>query len=209
MSISPCLNPTNTVLIRSFFTIMMILNVKSELGLFWQNPNCQAFWSVLERAFFIRMTTCFNSIDCWAPSQQKSLYEDIYSIIWSFGWRLYPRYSHSKFINTYILVTQAETFSFPPFPSLHLLSSNTKQQSNAKLLLIRSILHHTLKSHVITTGDKCLVISYKILFRNFDVLCQSGRCTQSSPFIWHLKCRIPFCTRCAFINNIYITGGEN
>lgn len=94
---------------------MMILNVKSELGLFWQYPNCQAFWSVSKRGFFIRMTTCFNSIDYWISSQQKSLYEDIHSIIWSFGWRLYPRYSQNKFINVYILLTQVETFPFPPF----------------------------------------------------------------------------------------------
>lgn len=189
---------------------MKILNVKSELGLFWQHPNCQAFWSVSERVLLIRMTTCFNSIDYRMSSQQKSLYEDICSINLILWLKVIPQIQPERDkarVNslTYTFWShKLKLFAFPPFPSLHLLSSNTKQQSNVKVLLVRSIYHHTIKSHVTTTGDRCLVTSYKILFRNLDVLCQSGRCTQNSLFIWHLKCRTHFCTRCAFTNKAFM-----
>lgn len=126
------------------------------------------------------MTTCFNSIDYWTFSQQKSLYEDIYSINLILWLKVIPQIQpecDKARVNSLIPTFwshKLKLFSFTPFPSLHLLSSNTKQQSNVKALLVRSIYHHTLKSHVTTTGHWCFVTSYKIPFRNLDAVSQEG-----------------------------------
>lgn len=114
----------------NFFIIMKILNVKSELGLFWQHPNSQAFGSVSERAFFIRMTTGFNNIDYGASSQQKSLSKDICSmnlIIWLKVIPLIQPEHDTARVNSLrhrFWSHKLKLFPFSPFPSLHFLSSN-------------------------------------------------------------------------------------
>lgn len=78
-------------------------------------------------------------MDYWASSQQKALYEDIYSMN-LITWLAEGHTPNNVIQPKYIVVTKVETFFFFPFSlCLHLLSSNAKWQMSVIALLIRSI----------------------------------------------------------------------